>query len=32
MLEIPPEYDPDSSSVVEYMLGEKAVEIETPLF
>ena len=32
MLEVPPEYDTDSDRVVEYMLGDKAIEIETPLF
>ena len=31
-LEVPPEYDPDSDCVVEYMLGDKAVEIEAPLY
>ena len=32
VLEIPPEYDLDSGRVVEYMFGDKAIEIETPLF
>lgn len=32
VLEIPPEYDTDSDQVVEYMLGDKAVEIEAPLY
>ena len=31
-LELPPEYDTESDRVVEYMLGDKAVEIEAPLY
>jgi len=32
VLEVPPEYDTESDQVVEYMLGDKAIEILTPLF
>ena len=32
MLEIPPEYDSDSDKVIEYMFGDKAIEIEAPLY
>ena len=32
MLEIPKEYDLESDHVVEYMLGDKAIEIEAPLY
>ena len=32
VLEVPPEYDSESDRVIEYMLGDKAKEIETPLF
>lgn len=32
VLEIPREYDTESDHVVEYMLGDKAIEIEAPLY
>ena len=32
VLEVPPEYDTDSDLVVEYMLGDKAIEISAPLY
>ena len=32
VLEVPPEYDTDSDLVVEYMLGDKAIEIAAPLY
>ena len=32
VLEIPKEYDLESDHVVEYMLGDKAIEIEAPLY
>lgn len=32
VLEVPPEYDTESDRVIEYMLGDKAKEIESPLF
>ena len=32
VLEIPKEYDMESEHIVEYMLGDKAIEIEAPLY
>ena len=32
VLEIPPEYDVEKDHIIEYMLGDKAIEIETPLY
>ena len=32
VLEIPREYDAESDHVVEYMFGDKAIEIEAPLY